>query len=129
MKKRKIIIPAIALAILLIYILLPKVIIKSSEAVLVYQYDSKDIKVQLTEEEAAEVKKMFNWKILLFDEPSCGYSEDVSIRFGDQIFSIAGDGCPGVMLENKGMYVYTSEKDTEKIHELFEKYGGSFPCV
>jgi uncharacterized protein YbbK (DUF523 family) len=129
MKKRKIIIPAVVASILLICFLWLRVNIKTSEAVLVFQYVDKDIKVQLTEEEAAEVKKMFNGKILYYDNPSCGFGEDVSIRFGDQIFSIACDGCPGAKLENKGLYIYMTQKDKDRIVEIFEKYGGSFPCV
>lgn len=101
--------------------------ISSSEATLVFIYDDKNITTNLDEEESVHITNMFNHKMLHNDHPSCGFTPDVSIRCGDLVFCIACDQCAIVQCGNQ--YFNISEKDREYINQLFEKYGGSFPCL
>jgi len=131
--KKRIIISIIAIVILIIggyfmlNILSPKVSILGTNARLTYIYSDKNIDISLSAEESETIKNMFNGKKTYSDNPSCGFTEDVSIRFDNLIFCIACDQCPIVKLEGK--YFKISKADREVINLIFEKYGGSFPCV
>lgn len=131
--KKCIIISIIAIVILIIggyfmlNILSPKVSILGTNARLTYIYSDKNIDISLSAEESETIKNMFNGKKTHSDNPSCGFTEDVSIRFDNLIFCIACDQCPIVKLEGK--YFKISKADREVINLIFEKYGGSFPCV
>lgn len=109
----------------------PRTRIYAKTARLVYLYTDREIDIQLSSEESLIVKTVLNGKrqysIPLFGEPSCGFSEDVSIRFGELVFCIACDHCGIIKLGNR--YIYISETERELINRIFEKYGGSFPCV
>ena len=65
-------------------------------AVVYFQYKDTDAINQLRDNEMASVKTIFNGKKLYNDNPSCGFDENISIKFngGDQIFCLAHDGCP-----------------------------------
>ena len=80
---------------------------------------------ELTEEEAAEVIRIFNSKKLqpLFTIPSCGFSKNVAIRVGLTTYQIASDHCESLCV---GLLYYSiSEEDMAYIHGLFEKYSGA----
>lgn len=133
MRKRILITSIIIIVILIIggffmlNILSSKVSIPDTNARLIYIYSDKNIDINLSAEESETIKNMFNGKKIYSDNPSCGFTEDVSIRFDNLIFCIACDQCPIVKLEGK--YFKISKADREVINLIFEKYGGSFPCV
>jgi len=105
----------------------PKINITTTTANLIYVYDGKDINETLSSEESELLRKIFNNKTLYSDNPSCGFTEEVSIRFDDLAFCIACDDCPVVKLGEKVIKI--SIKDRKTIVQIFEKYGGKFPCV
>lgn len=131
--KKYIIISTIAIVILVIggffmlNIFSLKVSIPDINARLIYIYSDKNINVSLSAEESGIINNMFNDKKTYFDNPSCGFTEDVSIRFDKLIFCIACDQCPIVKLEDK--YFKITKADREIINQIFNKYGGLFPCV
>ncbi|MDR0813968.1 MAG: hypothetical protein LBO63_08265 [Oscillospiraceae bacterium] len=101
--------------------------IRTSDANIRYKYNGLELDVQITEEESRILKKIFNGKIPLLGNPSCGFSEDISVYFEKQVFCIARDKCP--IIKYKGKYFSVSEKSRAVIEGIFEKYGGEFPCV
>ncbi|NLP35258.1 MAG: hypothetical protein GX359_08715 [Clostridiales bacterium] len=105
----------------------PRVDIYDTKASLTYVYNDKSIKTQLTDEESLLLKEIFNNKKLRTDNPSCGFTENISISFNDLVFCIACDDCPIVKLGKK--YFKISKSDRETVEQIFKKYGGSFPCV
>lgn len=108
--------------------LFPKIEInKNANARIVFIYDDKNIDSKLAVEDSEVLRNIFNGKRLSFGEPFCGHTENVSIRFGDLFFCPACDTCPVVKVGNR--YLGISSADREKINEIFEKYGGRFPCV
>ena len=101
--------------------------IPDTNAVLVFKYSDKNIEVALSSDESKTIKGIFDQKRLYADNPSCGFSEDISIRFGDLVFCVACDGCATVRLNDR--FFSVSDSDRAVIDQLFEKYGGFFPCV
>ena len=101
--------------------------ISDTTAWLTYVYDKQKISEPLSPEESELLKNIFNNKRLYSDHPSCGFTENVSIRFDNLVFSIACDGCPIIKVGNK--FFKISKKDRETVNQIFEKYGGTFPCV
>lgn len=105
----------------------PRTKIISTSACLTYVYNTQNINTLLSDKEGNLLKDIFNNKRLYSDNPSCGFTEDVSICFEDMVFCVACDGCPIVKLGNKYFKISTSDRKT--IDQIFEKYGGAFPCV
>ena len=93
-------------------------------------YDEQKIIHTLTEKEIAELKLLFNNKRIYNDNPSCGFSEDIAIKFDDMMtFCIARDTCPIIYWKEKDKYFKISEEEQRVLYELLEKYGAFFPCV
>ena len=91
---------------------------------------NENVDVELTEEESARLREIFEGKNCddPFSVPSCGFTTDVSIRFGSEIFCPACDGCNGFRWGLIGYFDVTPE-EINWVHALFEKYGGFFPCI
>ena len=131
MKKMKIFLLGLSLlivvGIILIILALPKVHITTKEAFLTYKDKGQNIYTSLSEEESSTLFEIFNNRKLYRENLSCGFSTDVSITFGNDIFCIAyGDSCPTVKLKNK--YFNISKEERIIICKIFEKYGGIIPC-
>lgn len=60
--------------------------------------------------------------------PACGFDKNVSLKIGNRIYAIACDTCNMVMDWRTGRYFYIEKEEMAYIHELFERYGGEFPC-
>ena len=105
----------------------PKTNISTVNASLTYIYEERRVNTPLLPEESLLLKNIFNNKKLYSDTPSCGFTENVSVRFNDLVFCIACDDCPIIKLGNKYFKISTSDRKT--IEQIFEKYGGLFPCV
>ena len=97
-----------------------------SRARLHYHRYGTDIDIKLTKEETDLVRKIVKKREFIAASPSCGYDPGVSISFGLQYFCFATDSCNG--LQYNIMFYDIPEEDARQIHEIFEKYGGHFPC-
>ena len=76
------------------------------------------------------LKTLFDGKIMYRDNPSCGFSETVSIIFDQkQTFCIAQDNCPIVYWKEKNRYITLSEDEKNQLRDLLEPYGFCFPCL
>ena len=100
-----------------------------SSATLTFIHDGKNITEALNEEEANKLKAIFDGKALYSDSPSCAFSEDISISFGEQVFAIACDSCNVVKDCTSGKFFKVSEREKETIIAIFKNHGGYFPCV
>ncbi|MCL2695702.1 MAG: hypothetical protein FWE69_05195 [Clostridiales bacterium] len=139
MKKRKIrrsiTVTSIVIITAVILLALPsnKISIKEGETITLYYYHSyhseAPIEQELTDEEAQTVIGILNRRAIFTDYPSCGFSENVSLRIGRQIFCIAGDSCPIIRYGNTNKYIEISYEERSIIETIFMKYGGRFPCV
>ena len=98
-----------------------------ANAVLTFKYNDSNIEVSLSEKESKTIRSIFYGRNLYTDTPSCGFSEEVSIRFGDMVFCIACDNCAIIRYNDR--YFSVSDNDREVINSIFEKYGGFFPCI
>jgi hypothetical protein len=96
-----------------------------------YDFLQKNIDERLSKSDSEEIKKILNNRSLFSDNPSCGFSKDISFQFneGDIIYSIARDTCPIFKDEKTGKYFQISEKERNKINKILEKYGASFPAL
>ncbi len=85
---------------------------------------------RLSDIELAAIKAIFNRKKLFKDSPSCGFSEEVSIKFNQaQTFCIARDACPIIYWKEKDMYFKLSEEEKAELYKILESYDFYFPCV
>lgn len=76
------------------------------------------------------LKTLFDGKIMYRDNPSCGFSETVSIIFDQkQTFCIAQDNCPIVYWKEKNRYITLSEDEKNQLRDPLEPYGFCFPCL
>ena len=105
----------------------PETKITSALANMTYVYGGQEIREVLSPEESQLLRSIFDSRRPYSDNPSCGFTEDISISFGSLVFCIACDDCPIIKFGNK--YFKISEEDRETINQIFEKYGGTFPCL
>ena len=102
----------------------------AKEAETCFIYDSANILHRLNDKELDLLKSIFDDKIMHRDYPSCGFSEDVSIKFNDsQTFCIACDTCPIIYWKEKNKYFKLSENEKAKLYNLLKPYGFVFPCL
>lgn len=96
---------------------------------LVYRYDYVDVETQLTQQESEKICDIFNGKVLLSDNPSCGFDENISLIINNKVYSPACDDCCIVKDCSSGKYFNISRSERDTIEEIFVAYGGHFPCV
>ena len=95
-----------------------------------FTYDGANVTHDLSDVDAEALKAIFNGKKLFREEPSCGFSEEISVRFGgSDTFCIARDTCPVIYLKEKGKYFEISEDEKTRLYNLLKPYGFFFPCV
>lgn len=98
-------------------------------AVAVFRYADRDIEQMLTYEETRLLEGILLNKPMYRDSPSCGFTEDVSVRIGEETYCIANDTCPIVYVSGRGMYINLSKEENETLRGLLENYGFIFPCL
>lgn len=102
----------------------------SSQGKIIYIYDFYNINSDLMDEDIHEITKMFNNKIMYMDNPSCGFSKNISIKLNDsEYFCLARDSCHIVYWENKNRYFKLSSSEYTLLMTILSKYGAVFPCV
>ena len=96
---------------------------------LTYVYGDRDIHVILTKEETAAVCRILNGKWMYEDNPSCGFSENISITVDGVTLALACDSCGQMKNCGNGKYVFLFPQERQTIEDIFQTYGGKFPCV
>jgi len=101
-----------------------------TEANVYFQHDTIEASGRLNDTELASLKAIFNGKIAYRDNPSCGFSDNVSIKLGsNQTLWIAHDTCPVIYWKEENRYITLSEDEQTLLYNLLKAYGFRFPCV
>lgn len=124
--KKSLIILMLALVAIMFISCAKAITVPDTNAVLTFKYGDIDVVVELTAEESETIRSIFNKERPHQDNPSCGFTENVSVRFDDSVFCVACDNCS--IIEYQGQYFSISDNERETIVQIFEKHGGFFPC-
>lgn len=98
-------------------------------AVITYSYEDIYIWEELYGDDVDTVVKILDGKIETRDNPSCGFSEDISITIGGNTFALACDRCGIVKNCTTGKYISISDSERDILENLFTTRGGKFPCI
>jgi len=101
-----------------------------TEGECVFEYNGVNLRESLSEQDKLLLKQIFDGKKMYKDNPSCGFSDKVAVRFDDsQTFCFACDTCPIIYWEEENIYFRLEEEEKEQLYRILEKYGMFFPCV
>lgn len=100
------------------------------EAKVCFIYRDTDTLCRMEDQEVETIKAIFNGKKMYKDNPSCGFSETISIKFNNEhTFCIARDTCPIVYWKEKDRYFKLTEEEKTQLYDLLFQYGFYFPCL
>ena len=103
---------------------------KFEKAEVLFLYENNNELHSLSDKELELVQSIFNGKKIYKDNLSCGFSENISIKFDQEhTFCIARDTCPIVYWKEKDRYIKLSEDEKTQLYNLLEPYGFHFPCL
>ena len=94
-----------------------------------FEYGDKDILTEISDSELKEIINIFESKDLYTDEPSCSFSENISVIIDDSHFCIANDECGIVYLKEENKYFNLTDNENKRLREILVGYGFSFPCL
>ena len=97
--------------------------------ILNFIYGEQNINTEVKEDDLETIKEIFNNKILYSDNPSCGFSKNISVIIGNKTFCFACDGCKIIYLLEENKYFSLSEKEYETLNQVLFSYGMYFPCT
>lgn len=126
---------AVLVGVVMLIIALPRTDMDfATEATTVFIRDSVDRPVDRTQtvsdDDLEAIKALFDGKLLYRDTPSCGFDEEISLRFnGTETFCVANDTCPVVYWKEKDCFFRLSETEQRQLYALLEPYGFYFPCI
>ncbi|MBQ8165225.1 MAG: hypothetical protein IJZ94_05370 [Clostridia bacterium] len=100
------------------------------DAKVIFIYNDANVSHNLSDEELLIIKDIFNGKKMYKDNLSCGFSEDISIKFNNsQTFCVARDSCPIVYWKEEDRFIKITEDEKFKLYSVLEMHGFTFPCV
>lgn len=92
-------------------------------------YDGENISADISERDLETIFNIFEGKKLYSDSPACSFTEKVAVIIDDQTFCIANDTCGTIYLKEEDKYFGITDDENERLRELLEGYGFSFPCL
>lgn len=98
-------------------------------AVARFNYGDKDIEMEMSENDYKVVAEVLNGKELIEDVLECSFDENISIVIDDNHYCIARDTCGIVYVKEEDKYLNLSEEENNRLRELLESYGFTFPCL
>ena len=102
----------------------------ADEGEAVFRYGERDAVQPISAEDLSRICDLLDGKRLYSDDPSCGFSDDVSVVMnGTERFCFACDSCPVVYWKNKNKFIKLSEKENEELKGILALYGFEFPCL
>ena len=102
----------------------------AKEAEVCFIYGDVTTSQYLEDKDLETLKEIFDDKRMYKDTPSCGFSEDISVRFNQsQTFCVARDTCPIVYWKEEDRYIRLTEEEKGVLYNLLGTYGFTFPCV
>ena len=111
-KKIAVIVVAVVLCIAAAVFAVPKISFYACEPTVYFDVEYCD---------KVDAKKMFEGKYAYFDSPSCGFSENASIRIGCNTYMPACDGDETV--KHGFMYFSLSKSENNELRKIMKKYG------
>ncbi|MBR6514225.1 MAG: hypothetical protein IKT46_05250 [Clostridia bacterium] len=90
-------------------------------------YGDTSISETLSNEDGKKIKAILDSKMLYTDSPSCGFSKNISVMIGGEIYCIARDGCGIVRVGEK--YISLNNTENKKLREILTSHGFVFPCA
>lgn len=101
--------------------------------VYINEYTGVSFEDELTAEETDAVVKVLNGKAqysgFLTGIPSCGFDGDIAIIIDGVRYAVARDTCGTLQVCHTLHYIDISNEEVAVLHEIFEKRGGTFPCI
>ena len=95
-----------------------------------FVYGSNSVVETLTEQELETVRDILDGRRLHRDNPSCGFSEEISIKLNDEMtLCLARDGCPIIYWKEKNLYITLTEEEQKQLEAVLSKYNVTFPCL
>ena len=120
----------VAVAILLIVLFCRRTNIPASScAVLKYRQKEKSVVLEMTKEDSEELRRLLNHRFLYYDNPSCGFTQGVSISFDDSVYCFACDGCNVIYDCESQMYFTIKQTEYDGLADILLRYGLTFPCI
>lgn len=122
MKKKIVVIIAAVVCIAIAFFAVPKISFYVCEPTVYFDIEGYDkVDTKLSSEDAETVRKMFEGKSWYFDSPSCGFSENASIKIGCNTYMPACDG--DEIVKSGLMYFNLSDKENKELRRILKKYG------
>ena len=100
-----------------------------TSAIARFKHNESDIESELSTEHTKQIVGIFQGKKLRKDSPSCGFTEDVSVKIDDKTFCITCDTCRIVYLLEDDRYFYLSDTENSFLREILTYYGFELPCI
>lgn len=120
--KIAVIVVAVVLCVAAAVFAVPKISFYACEPTVYFDVEVCDkVDAKMSAEDAETVKKMFEGKSAYFDSPSCGFSENASIRIGCNTYMPACDG--DEIVEHGFMYFSLSKSENNELRKIMKKYG------
>lgn len=105
----------------------------ATSALLKYHYINKNLDVAMTDDNDIRVLKEILKGNTYTDNPSCGFSIDISVTLTDGQKSItfcpACDDCPIIRINESDNYIRITDEQRKLLDVILSKYGMAFPCV
>lgn len=92
-------------------------------------YGDTQVETKISDQNLKQIVEILKGKILKSDLPSCGFTENVSVKIDDKTFCIACDECGVIYLLEEDKYLYLSDEENKIIRKILESYEFKFPCV
>ena len=102
---------------------------QNSTGTIYFIYGEHNIEVQVKSEDFEVIRGIFNNKTLYSDNPSCGFTEKISIVIENRTFCFANDTCGLIFLKEEGKYFSLSSKENDSLKQILASYGLYFPCI
>lgn len=97
---------------------------------IIFVYEGFNITHDLSDDEMNTIKNIFDNKTMYVDNLSCGFSDEISVKFNDsQTFCFARDTCPIVYWKEAEKFIELTETEKQELYNLLKGYGFIFPCV
>ena len=105
----------------------------ANEVVVKYHYMDNEIEMVIVDpQDISELKSILRGKAIK-DNPSCGFTPDISLIFSDDDNNItlcpACDTCALFRVDDSNRYIKTTKEQRQRFEEIVKKYGMEFPCI